>query len=253
MVRPRGRARRASSSSAARARRSAAGEAGRAPSATSTFSARGQRRDQVELLEDEPERSQPQLGQSSPSPSPARSRPSKRDACRRSAGRARRAAAAGSTCPSRSAPAMTTNSPSPIVEVEPSSARTAAVRRCRSVFDTPVKLVVAVRGAAGVVASVRRCVIVVAPCRLRAGRRSLDAPQGLGRAQARGADAADGAGDEAAQRRRARSRAASRTRRRRGRSSFTELVPAVTWPWPNGAAARRPPRRRGGPRRRLQR
>ena len=65
---------------------------------------RGERRDQVELLEDEAERAQPQLGELAVAAAFARSRPSKRTCAAASAGRARRGAGAASSCPTRSGP-----------------------------------------------------------------------------------------------------------------------------------------------------
>ena len=83
---------------------------------------RGQRRDEVELLEDEPDRGPPQPGQIGVAqPSQGRARRSPR---RSSGDRARRAAAASSSLPDPLGPTMAMNSPASISRLTPSTALT---------------------------------------------------------------------------------------------------------------------------------
>ena len=161
-----------------RARRSAAGEPGGRQRDLDVLG-RGQRRDQVELLEDEPERPQAQLRKLALR-SPRRGR-----GPRTGRGPAVGRSSAPSSCsrvdlPEPLGPATTTNSPAPISRSTPSSARTA----------TPARPVVARHPRAG------RWTRAGGPapgrgvrtaCRPSDSGRStsLDAAQGLGRAQAR--------------------------------------------------------------------
>ena len=165
--------------------------------------ARGQGRDQVELLEDESDRVAPQarelpLGDVQQVPSVAADGPE------RSAGRARRAAAAGSSCRSRSR--RRCRGP----RRGRSTSETSCKRGHRAVAgavgssSTPSSSYIASAGSRGGRVAVAPVVVVMvgsSSVAVGVGRRSLDRPQGRGGPQAGGAQAAGGAGDEAAQRR----------------------------------------------------
>ena len=91
--------------------------------AACTLSTRGERRDQVELLEHEAERPQPEIGEGGVAErAEVLALEAHGPLARR--GRARRAAGAASSCPSRSGPTSATSSPAPMSRSTPSSART---------------------------------------------------------------------------------------------------------------------------------